>query len=589
MMIKKKLINILKSKQVWGLVVLFIVAMGYFRNVSFTTTGDDEVYRTSLEVWGSIFKWAKAYYYGNSGRIIIHALLIGLLNLPVSVFKIVSSLMVVLTGYCIYCMINTGKNDASNKMFVLVMICFSLCFFTIPGLGGIIRWASGALNYLYPVCCMIIVLIPFYRALHSIAVRTAWKIISLMAVFVCGNMEQSAAVVLAISLLVGLYMVLNRREEPYKVNDIIFLIVLGILNIAILLFSYTAPGVTERYKAELIRCCGYSMFSLPQKIVLGIQIFTMYLFSFRALFIWLFPTLGCLTVFIRRQEKQNIALCFINIIACGIQNVLIRKVFDIQFYHPYDKAYNVWLIFTCLLIFFSGFLIITALSSDIDKYWYGFIFLGAFAAGVVPAFSPTLFVSAGRTMYIAYILLIIVGLKVLSEGFFSSICVRQPDEQQDSCIKLYLKRGYIFLAGVITSMVVLSFIMDYHLVDQVDISTYSLVDTDITSECQLNMQTGVIEGKVGINEFKYTVNNWCQGMIDGYDFNIQVGILNVDSGYVKKYETVLRTTYPVMEEYDNNEVSFVGYYKKDIVLQDGEKMVLLFEHDGRSYYQFISL
>ena len=88
------------------LIGLFAIALFYYRNATFTTAGDDEVYRTSIETWGSWVNWAKAYYFGNSGRIIIHSLLIIILNLPVDIFRILSSIMVVVTCMGIYQIIN---------------------------------------------------------------------------------------------------------------------------------------------------------------------------------------------------------------------------------------------------------------------------------------------------------------------------------------------------------------------------------------------------------------------------------------------------------------------------------------------------
>ena len=92
------------------LIGLFAIALFYYRNATFTTVGDDEVYRTSIEIWGSWVNWVKAYYFGNSGRIIIHSLLIIILNLPMDIFRILSSIMVVVTCMGIYQIINVRKN-----------------------------------------------------------------------------------------------------------------------------------------------------------------------------------------------------------------------------------------------------------------------------------------------------------------------------------------------------------------------------------------------------------------------------------------------------------------------------------------------
>lgn len=88
--------------------------------------------------------WVKAYYFGNSGRIIIHSLLIIILNLPVDIFRILSSIMVVVTCMGIYQIINVRKKSNDLVRFLIISIIFCGMFFAINNLGGIIRWASGA-------------------------------------------------------------------------------------------------------------------------------------------------------------------------------------------------------------------------------------------------------------------------------------------------------------------------------------------------------------------------------------------------------------------------------------------------------------
>ena len=91
--------------------------------------------------------------------------------------------------------------------------------------------------------------------------------------------------------------------------------------------------------------------------------------------------------------------------------------FDAAKLSSYNKIYIVWLIFTSILILMTGYLVIESVEEKSDKYLYGFLFLAAFIAGIIPAFSPTLFVSAARTMYITYIILIVIAAKLWTEVF----------------------------------------------------------------------------------------------------------------------------------------------------------------------------
>ena len=309
------------------LIGLFAIALFYYRNATFTTVGDDEVYRTSIEIWGSWVNWVKAYYFGNSGRIIIHSLLIIILNLPVDIFRILSSIMVV------------RKKSNDLVRFLIISIIFCGMFFAINNLGGIIRWASGALNYLYPVSAMLFVLIPFVMSMNERKIPILYKCISIMFVFLCGNMEQSSAVVMVLGTLIFIYIRFQRKN--YDKADILFLIILWIINLTVFILSYMAPGVEQRYISEMIRCCGYGMLSIPQKLILGMQIYTLYLYSFRGLIILVIPILASIIISLKQKNKKNLLIAVVNLILCSLQNIIIRKFIDIQFIYPYNKMYIV--------------------------------------------------------------------------------------------------------------------------------------------------------------------------------------------------------------------------------------------------------
>ena len=92
-------------------------------------------------------------------------------------------------------------------------------FFAINNLGGIIRWASGTLNYLYPVSAMLFVLIPFVMSMNERKIPILYKCISIMFVFLCGNMEQSSAVVMVLGMLIFIYIRFQRKN--YDKADIL--------------------------------------------------------------------------------------------------------------------------------------------------------------------------------------------------------------------------------------------------------------------------------------------------------------------------------------------------------------------------------
>ena len=89
-----------KSKsrlEVTILLFIFLFTLFSFRNAAFGTEGDDEFYRTAIERCDGFWNWTYSHYHTENGRVIIHALLVLLTNLPVIVWKSLSALIVMAT------------------------------------------------------------------------------------------------------------------------------------------------------------------------------------------------------------------------------------------------------------------------------------------------------------------------------------------------------------------------------------------------------------------------------------------------------------------------------------------------------------
>ena len=61
-------------------------------------------------------------------------------------------------------------------------------------------------------------------------------------------MEQSSAVVMVLGMLIFIYIRFQRKN--YDKADILFLIILWIINLTVFILSYMAPGVEQRYISE---------------------------------------------------------------------------------------------------------------------------------------------------------------------------------------------------------------------------------------------------------------------------------------------------------------------------------------------------
>lgn len=562
------------------LIIAFLFGLFYLRNAYFTSDGDDEVYRTSIETWGSWGKWAHAYYHGNSGRVLIHALLILFTNLPVIVWKLCSAGMIALSCGMLYryATVKVGK----RRLIEGILACVPLCLFcAIPGSvrGSSIRWAAGSVNYLYPVCAMLVCLFPFWKLMMGEKIGIKLKIAALLCVCLCGNMEQSSAVLSAMGLLCLGYYLWGKGKDFCKEHqkDIIFLAVIWLINTAVMLIGYLAPGNSSRYTEELLRFAGYNMYTLPEKFILGIQLLLMSFSSVQGLALLVIPSLLILAQNIRKRSFRKMLPALINLGLIGVQNILVRKVFNMEFLHPFQWQYTLWLGFSVALLFYNGYVILSCTEDKTERFWLLFTYYGMLAAGVVVCFSPTLYVSGGRTVYICYIMLIMIIMMMLRS-------VVTPSRENTDDRHLWSKVNGIF--GIVASIgLVLVFLIGIRSVKPMDISAFKRNCALAVEDVTVDSQNGTVHASVSVAPFAYTADNWCSGKIDGYNINVHVGVLDTETGKVQVYRTFLHPQYPVMSEFPDERVSLTGYVRGDIELAKNQQFVMVYtDHAGENWY-----
>lgn len=562
------------------LVASFVFGLFYLKDTYFTTKGDDEVYRTSIETWGSWGNWAHAYYYGNSGRVLIHALLIVFTNLPITVWKICSAGMIALTCSMLYsyATIKVGKSKLNEVVIAFIPFCL-FCVIASSVRGSSIRWAAGCLNYLYPVCALLVCLFPFWKLMMDKKIGLKLKIGSLFFICLCGNMEQSSAVLTAMGLLCFGYYFWGKGKAFCKEHkkDLIFLMIIWVINTAVMLIGYLAPGNDSRYVEELLRFAGYDMYTLPEKFILGVQLLLLYFSTVRGMILLTVPSLLILAACIFKRNFRKMIPALINLALICVQNILVRKVFNMEFLHPFNWKYALWLGFTVALLFYNGHVIISCTEDKTERFWLLFSYYGMLAAGVVVCFSPTLYVSVGRTIYICYIMLIMLVMVMIRS-------MVTPSRENTDTRHLWSKVNGAL--GIVASVVlVVVFAFGIRSVKQMDISEFRLNTALAVEDVTVDSQDGTVRASVSVEPFAYIADNWCSGKIHGYDIDVHVGVLDTETGKVNVYRTFLHPQYPVMEEYPDERVSLTGYVRGDLDLTQSQQLVMVYtDHAGENWY-----
>jgi hypothetical protein len=199
------------------------------------------------------------------------------------------------------------------------------------------------------------------------------------------------------------------------------------------------------------------------------------------------------------------------------------------------------------------------------------------AAGVVVCFSPTLYVSAGRTVYICYIMLVVIIMVMLRS-------LVAPSRENTDDRHFWSKANGVF--GIVASIgLVLVFLIGIRSVRQMDISAFRLNTALAVEDVTVDSKNGTVHASVSVQPFAYTADNWCSGEIDGYDINVHVGILDTETGKIQVYRTYLHPQYPVMDEFPDERVSLTGYVKGDMELAQSRQLVMVYtDHAGENWY-----
>ena len=576
-------------------VATFVDSYYIFSRLSIGNDMDDAIFRVGVDAFGSWKRWAETMYQMHSGRILIHTLVWIFLNIPLFIWRGISSALVIISA--ILCERITSCTIQWRRAPLLLF--FVVLFFLIPRQDKIVfEGVSFSLNYLYPVSAMLLVLYFFYLTVSGKHLSTALKIMGIPAVLLCSNMEQSGAVVLAMGIVfLGYGCIFNCLPEK---RESIYAIALWVLNLVGVLINYLAPGNQIRYSNEMMKASGYGMISVTEKLMLGIQAIFVNFFHFRGFVIWLMPTFLLFLIGIAKKNKKNRLLAIVNAALAFGQYLFIKYVMDVNFLHPYNTLYNIWVLLSCLLLLMNNIVIIKAMKSIKEQFLYTCMYVAALVSSIVMCFSPTMYVCASRTVYISYILLILICVAILNNLLLCLYSDTDPFSKEDverNKIKIRVISAYA-LSWLIFSLCLLTlYIHGYKKVDVYNKLEFAKSNRFLLENVTI-AQNGKLTAELDVSDFEYTPVLWTTGRIEledsimekvalsGYDINVQIGVMDESEDTIIGYKTCLLSEYPTMIRYPNERIQINAYL--DLLKKQGKTLVLLAKiHDGEQYYQII--
>lgn len=229
-------------------VVLFI-GMALFYSQTFPY-GDDLRFSLQGGTLGRVWDTWRAYY-GYGGARMGNALAQIFLMMDFHVWQWVSAAVITACGMLFYYMVTgafTPRGEAPSKRELLTAwLCAAFLGFlpvTDYALTDAFFWLDGSCNYLYPMFCALVGMLPFYNALRHRALPGFFRVVS-PVLFVAGCLlhEQETMILFFFSAAALFYLLREKRARGVHV-------VLTILAFAALIFMLTAPGAYFRMDQE---------------------------------------------------------------------------------------------------------------------------------------------------------------------------------------------------------------------------------------------------------------------------------------------------------------------------------------------------
>ncbi len=407
-----------------------IVVLSFALNLTLRDYADDFVFRDGPARYGGFAGWLVFYAKNWSGRLIPHAILVGLLQLPNAVFVVANSLMLALLPDMLTRCLFPEKYCGDYR---LKFALFLALIFIIPGevLLDAVFWKCASVLYLWGMVAALFAIRPFiliYRAERPVRAREF--VLAVVGGIYVSGFEQLAAFLTVFMVAMTLWngIALRRRVRSCAA--------LTALAAALTLFFAAMPGNRTRFFTEVVqRFPDYDMLTFWDKLLIGIGrllsgIQDKYVCVFCAL-AWFLAT-RLFKIASRRNRwvaviGGGVSLYYTLATVCFLAKSktrggipLLDKAFTfIRFDGAFFRRNPMYLFaFAAGFMAFCGLGLMLIFSSRGDRadVVKPLLYFGGGCTVIIMGFSPTVYASGERTFFIFAVFLVAVVAMVLTEG-----------------------------------------------------------------------------------------------------------------------------------------------------------------------------
>lgn len=351
-------------------------------------------------------KWVISRYFSWSSRTPIEYALISLIN-KFNIWAIINSCMFSLLVISIYS-INGSLNDKGWK--IAPAIATSLLIFSIPRdifFNGTI-WITGSFNYLWPSA------LAFYG--YSLLIgkimsqeKGKWRAgLCYISIFLSSFNEQLAIV----NLLVMLSLIIYSKFHGKKISTTMIALCIILL---VLVYIATCPGNKARYYSEIATWYKeYGSFNVLQKAMLGINLYADMLIAEKSIV----PSVMAFSMGIICDKKTRALPISAGLILLFLYVIPSTPVALSKVKLSGDTIFSALSICRVLFALTVTILILVPVIISQTTSLLSFLILamigGAIASASMLGYSPTVYASGNRILYIPYLLFITASIAAIT-------------------------------------------------------------------------------------------------------------------------------------------------------------------------------
>lgn len=415
-----------KKQKILLFTILMIVIFISHLNEGLWEFGDDIYFKDAINTIGngSLIEYLKFRYKTWSGRIIVEAIMVSIINYEF-IWRVLNSIMMCILIYSMYKFVKSSSLDNDYEEYILLFkLCTLLSIFLIDKevYKWSISWVTGSFNYLWPMSLGLFSLIPFKQAIFNESYSKKLYIMYFLSTVVACNTEQVAAFTICFAIISNLWIYIR-----YKKIDII-LILHNIFMIMIALVLFLSPGNVVRYNAEVLNWYpNFDMLTSLEKIYRGLVLLIYHLFNNYIVVIFIMCLIIAILIYDKYKSRLIRFVSILPLASIAIYYMILKnyisplpsQIIDYENLINFNfKTYFSTGMFLSVLIIIP-YLIYLILDDIDNRMMVIILYFASLCCTLVMSFSPTIYASGARVFFSTDIIILIIMCILLREVIFN--------------------------------------------------------------------------------------------------------------------------------------------------------------------------